>query len=239
MLDSLLPYKGHAMSKPAASDRVFLKDKAYEHLKSEILTGKLAADTFLSERLLVDRLEMGKAPIRDAVGRLRQEGYLEVVPQQGMIVRGLSLKNMQDTFEVRSMVEPIIVFHLAGRLPRQFDHELSVILADQKQAAAEEHIEGFARRDVDFHLTIAKAYGNEELSRMLERSCERTFRSIFSVVNGARDRMLAALEDHENLLRELRRGNGEVCETLMKKHIEGTQQLFTGGRNMSDTITSP
>ncbi|MEP3480343.1 MAG: GntR family transcriptional regulator [Fuerstiella sp.] len=225
------------MSKPAASDRVFLKDKAYEHLKSEILTGKLAADTFLSERLLVDRLEMGKAPIRDAVGRLRQEGYLEVVPQQGMIVRGLSLKNMQDTFEARSMVEPIVVFHLAGRLPRQFDHELGLILADQKLAVSEENIEVYARRDVDFHLTIAKAYGNEELSRMLERSCERTFRAIFSVVNGARDRMLGALNDHENLLLELRRGNGEACETIMKNHIAGTQQLFSPGTpNATDTF---
>lgn len=222
------------MNKSPVSDRVFLKDKAYEQLKSDILTGKLAADTFLSERLLVDRLEMGKAPIRDAVGRLRQEGYLEVVPQQGMIVRGLSLKNMQDTFEVRSMVEPVIVFHLAGRLPRQFDHDLELILADQKVATAEENVEGFARRDVDFHLTIAKAYGNEELSRMLERSCERTFRSIFSVVNGARDRMMGALTDHENLLLELRRGNQEACETLMKKHIAGTQQLFSsGGRTQS------
>lgn len=225
------------MSKPAASDRVFLKDKAYEHLKSEILTGKLAADTFLSERLLVDRLDMGKAPIRDAVGRLRQEGYLEVVPQQGMIVRGLSLKNMQDTFEARSMVEPVIVFNLAGRLPRQFDHELGLILVDQKMAVSEENIEGYARRDVDFHLTIAKAYGNEELSRMLERSCERTFRAIFSVINGARDRMLTALTDHENLLLELRRGNGEACETIMKNHIAGTQLLFTPGtRNASDAF---
>ena len=225
------------MSKSAVSDRIFLKDKAYDHLKSEILTGKLAADTFLSERLLVERLEMGKAPIRDAVGRLRQEGYLEVVPQQGMIVRGLSLKNMQDTFEARAIVEPVIVFSLAGRLPRQFDHELEQILAIQKQAAREENLEGYARGDVDFHLTIAKAYGNEELTRMLERSCERTFRAIFSVISGASDRMTGALADHQSLLFELRRGNAETCETIMKKHIAGTQQLFVpGSRSESDAF---
>ena len=83
-------------------NKVLLKEQAYDELKALILAGEFATGSFLSERALADRLGMSKTPIRTALERLEQERFITISPQQGVVVRELTLQEIIMIFVLRS-----------------------------------------------------------------------------------------------------------------------------------------
>ena len=74
--------------------RGLLKDDAYERIKHLIQTQVFKPGTFLSERELAARLGMSKTPVRSALERLQSEGFVQISPQQGAVVREPSLNEI-------------------------------------------------------------------------------------------------------------------------------------------------
>src|SRR5207237_10535653 len=96
--------------------RRLLKDDAYELIKQLIQTHVFKPGTFLSERELAARLGMSKTPVRSALERLQTEGFVQIAPQQGAVVREPSLHELVDMIDLRIAVEPHVMRRLAGRL---------------------------------------------------------------------------------------------------------------------------
>ena len=80
--------------------RSFLKDRAYEQIKHRLLNNDYAPGMFLSERQLAENLGMSKTPVKAALERLELEGFIAVSPQQGIIVRELSVHETADLYEI-------------------------------------------------------------------------------------------------------------------------------------------
>jgi DNA-binding GntR family transcriptional regulator len=93
---------------------VLLKEQAYQQLKQMLVDGTYVPGTFLSERRLAEQLGMSKTPVRAALERVEAEGYVTVSPQQGIVVRELSLREIKEHFEIRMALETHIVRRLAG-----------------------------------------------------------------------------------------------------------------------------
>src|SRR5436190_20506982 len=98
--------------------RAYLKDEAYTQLKQRLLSSHYPPGSFLSERQLARDLGMSKTPVKAALERLEAEGYVAVSPQQGIVVRELSIREIADQYEIRAALESFAVRTLAGRLSR-------------------------------------------------------------------------------------------------------------------------
>src|SRR5215471_20538734 len=96
--------------------RSFLKDRAYEKLKLRLLNNDYPPGSFLSERQLAENLGMSKTPVKAALERLEAEGYISVSPQQGIVVRELSVHEIADQYEIRAALESYTLRTLAGKL---------------------------------------------------------------------------------------------------------------------------
>ena len=211
---------------PAAlRNRKLLKDQAYDQIKRDILLGRLTSDMLLSERSIAEQLQLGKAPVRDAINRLRQENYLTVVPQQGIMVKQLTAKDIADTLEARLMIEPQIVSRLAGNLSHSFRQSLEANLARQLKCVESGDSMEFVKWDVEFHLGLVRAHGNADLISMMERSCERTFQAIYRAFYGMVDRLDSAHKTHKGILTAIVRGDSELASKRMIKHIQDTRNL--------------
>ena len=134
--------------------RVLLKDQAYENLKNLILEEVFAPGTFLSERQLAARLDMSKTPIRSALARLEAEGFVALPPQQGIVVREPSLREVVDLFDIRIALETFVVQSIAGRLNPEQIGQLRANLELQAQAAQAGDVVRYTRLDADFHLLL-------------------------------------------------------------------------------------
>ena len=105
-----------------SNDGLLLKERAYSEIKQRLQAGEYASGTFLSERQLAIQLGMSKTPIRAALERLEQEGFVAISPHQGVIIRDLSVHEIADQYEFREALETFVARRMAGRLtPAQTD----------------------------------------------------------------------------------------------------------------------
>ena len=110
--------------------RGLLKDEAYDRIKQLIQTQVFKPGTFLSERELAARLGMSKTPVRSALERLQTEGFVQIAPQQGAVVREPSLHEIVDMIDFRIALEPYVLRRLVGRLSqRQLQRLRAAMLA--------------------------------------------------------------------------------------------------------------
>src|SRR5262245_52193708 len=104
---------------PAGSDGVLkptLAELAYRQIRQRILDSKLPPGMVVSERLLAERLGMGKAPIRSALVRLASDGLVSIASRQGIVISTPSIQDIIELFQMRVPLEMLIVRQISGAL---------------------------------------------------------------------------------------------------------------------------
>ena len=82
-----------------------LNEQAYQHLQGLIMEGQFAYNQIYSETKLSKELGISRTPFRDAVHRLTQEGYIDIIPSKGFMLHKLTRQDIDETFQVRSALE--------------------------------------------------------------------------------------------------------------------------------------
>ena len=142
---------------------MLLKDKAYEEIRQRIQDSTFEAGTLLSERKLGSLLKMSKTPIKAALERLEQQGFVSVAPQQGVIVREVSIKDAADQFELRRVIETYVVKTMTGKLTDAQRDAIKKNLKLQRAAVAKNEVHDFVMLDADFHLLLCRVLGNDAM----------------------------------------------------------------------------
>lgn len=83
-----------------------LCDKVYEYLRDQIMTGQLTPNTKLPENELASVLQVSRAPIREALNLLVNDGFVVRVPRHGAIVAPVTRKEIDENWELRILLEP-------------------------------------------------------------------------------------------------------------------------------------
>ncbi len=150
-----------------------LQLKAYESLKQMILDGNFEHDVFYSETRTAQDLGISRTPMRDAIHRLEQEGYIDVFPSKGFRLHELTDKDLTDTYQIRCALEGYCVVHLANiheepESKRVF-HTLGSIIRDMDAiASTTEDVEEFARYDAEFHRRLVYSLDNDVISETFD-----------------------------------------------------------------------
>lgn len=210
--------------------RSLLKEKAYSEIKERIQDGRLAGGTFLSERQLVAILGMSKTPIKAALERLELEGFVTVSPQQGIVVRELSVREIAEQFELRKLLEGFVVKAITGKLTKK---QLSPIVQNlRKQSAAEsqQSVSKFIELDTEFHLLLCHAYGNTAISECLSQHRSKMHRVISQVMSKSSGRLAEAVKEHRAILAAIKSDNATLAVQLVEKHLEFGKQCLLSSR---------
>lgn len=203
-----------------------LSTRIYESLKKGIVELKFAPGSLLQERQLAEALGASRTPVREAIKRLVQEGWLVGEDRRRVVVKGLSLKSAKEVFEFRSMVEPFALSlafkngearSLAGKLDLQI----------QKMASLREDRIAFIKADMVFHTLIVENTGNDLLIRIWKNISEEIIRiAIFSMDEARKTEVI--LSEHTEIVQALWEGRKEsVLETLALHHrmiLEGLER---------------
>ncbi|MFC4597226.1 GntR family transcriptional regulator [Cohnella hongkongensis] len=215
------------MSDSATKPTELLKEKAYRLIHEAILNETFEPGQFLSESKLIDYLGMSKTPIKSALDRLEAEGFVQVSPKQGIIVKELSHDKVRDIFELRVALELYVCEQIAGQLKRAEIEMLERNLAEQKRLAEEEDETGFTKADSDFHLLLSRFSGNAEIHSVMTMYQAHLYRFALRVIRRVPNRMGAAYEDHRNIARALNEGDVEACKVLIREHLAFGKGILT------------
>ncbi|HCN77969.1 MAG TPA: GntR family transcriptional regulator [Verrucomicrobiales bacterium] len=207
---------------PASSSPspVRLQSRAYAELRRLIASGEFPPGTFLSERQLAAQLGMSKTPVHVALERLESEGFVTISAQQGVVVRGLSVEDIVDHYELREAVESWVVRRLAGRLKPAQVEELNVNLASQRQALAENDLRELMRLDEQMHYLLASYLGNREILSTMERLRDKIHQVILRVTDTDRARPAESTAEHETIIAAIIAGQPDEAARLMIAHLE-------------------
>lgn len=97
-----------------------LKLQAYQYLKSRILSCEYAPRQFLNEQKLCAEMgNISRTPMRDALGRLEQEGLITILPKKGLMVSAITDEDVHSIYEVRLLVEPYALRVYGAQIPRE------------------------------------------------------------------------------------------------------------------------
>jgi DNA-binding GntR family transcriptional regulator len=213
-------------SASSGAARHLLQERAYEELKGLIQRGTYPPGTFLSERLLAGRLGMSKTPIKSALTRLDMEGFVAVSPQQGIVVREPSVREILDLFDLREAIETFAVHRIAGHLTPEQSLRLRENLRAQAKAAREKDVEMATRLDAEFHTLLCDFLGNREISQTLWRMREKLHRLILGNFKRIPRRMAESVKEHVGIGRAVLAGKGALAAERVRTHLEVGRQLI-------------
>ena len=214
--------------------RPLLADEAYRRLKSDILRCRLAPGARVSEQTLSDRLEIGRAPIRTALAQLRRDGLVVSVPQVGYEITQVTLRDAQDLFEARELIELHAVARAATRIAAEQLDELAGLASVECTIGDVASVEAYLRANDAFHAKLVLYGTNAYLAGVMVATLERMERLMY--LGHMRTPGLGLENDgrHRVIVDCLRTRDAERAVQVLTEHLERARE-----RTFAALITSP
>jgi DNA-binding GntR family transcriptional regulator len=167
------------MTIPVQNSRISLRQKIYAEIKNDIITCKLEPGEPLSETQFVERFQVSKTPIREALTSLEQDHLVEYIANRGFLVAPISVTDVKEIFEARQFYETAL-FRLALKRIKPEDilalEGFSKIKHDPSQSGA---IHVYLEANLNFHMGIARIAGNSRLTWHYARLFDEAQRLIY------------------------------------------------------------
>jgi DNA-binding GntR family transcriptional regulator len=202
-----------------------LREQVADHLRTEILEGRLAPGTELGESTLAASLGVSRGPLREALGQLSAERLVTIVPRRGAVVRALTRQEFLDAYQVREALESLAIRLAVPRLSDSQRSELHKMCDRMEAAAAAGRTGRFFEINHDFHELLVRASGNQTLVEMYAQLIAQMGRLLKQSVKlrGGIERSAA---EHREILAAVDVGDANRAARLLEDHIEVPQRVL-------------
>ena len=225
-----------AVLPPTASTESSKADLVHQQLKEEIELGELAPGTPLSELWLVERTGASRTPVREALRRLAAEGLVDLTPRQGARVSRVSLQNVRDLFDFRSMLEPEAIRQATQAAAA--DPELRRVFADlrtefariQRRVPSQARSRAFYELADTFDWAIIGATRNEHLRRTIAELRPHTAR-LRNLSHVDPQRVEVSVAEHLAICEAMLAGDADGAAARIAEHL--AESLRTIFRNLA------
>jgi DNA-binding GntR family transcriptional regulator len=195
-----------------------LAGSVYLAVRNDLYDFRLAPGQRFSESEVAAQLGVSRTPVREALYRLRDEGYIDVASKSGWTVRPFEFETFERLYEVRVVLELAAVRKLCEMVPAPSLDELKdVWLVPPAERLADGREVG--RLDELFHQTLVIATANPELARIHREIADR-IRIVRRLEFTMPDRIAKTYAEHAQILRAIVRRKLDQALMLLRTHIE-------------------
>jgi DNA-binding GntR family transcriptional regulator len=216
-----------SIHQPEAAYARSLSDQAYYRIRELIVTLELAPGAPVTERELMERLALGRTPIREALQALARECLVEVYPRRGMFVSGVDVRDLAGLSEVRLTLEPRAARLAAERATDADRATITVLLKELDHVRDKPDERALIDLDQRIHRHIYDCTHNPFLAATLNEYYVLTLRIWFLALDRV-TRLEDAVREHRELLRAIRAGSAERAEEAMRRHVTGFERAIRG-----------
>jgi DNA-binding GntR family transcriptional regulator len=198
-------------------------ERVYAELKAWILDGQFRPGAALSEVTLAGLLGTSRTPVREVLSRLLQEGWVERVPSRGYFVARVTLRSIQDAFEVRRLLEGAAAAAAAAHAsPDEIEHLRA--LAELELASGHGLAEAGAANRA-FHQAVAAASHNRLASELIAR-CMAQMDRVLALGVSALPLMRGTNAEHRSIVDAIARRDTAAARLAMEEHLDRCAQLL-------------
>ncbi|MET0540405.1 MAG: GntR family transcriptional regulator [Variovorax sp.] len=199
-------------------------DEVYAQLKRDIAEFRMVPGDRFTENEISERLGVSRTPVRQALFRLQQEGYVEVMFRSGWRVLPFDFDQFEQLYDLRMVLETTAAHRLC-ETDRHIDRALLQSLVDiwlVPNAQRSTDSTRVAQWDEEFHCALVAAAGNGEMTRV-HRDVTDRIRIIRRLDFTKQPRIDATYDEHAKILKAVRANRGDQAAMLLRAHIETSQ----------------
>lgn len=202
------------------SDKYSLRGRVFHSIREDILAGKYEKGEELKEIAIGNELGVSRTPVREALRQLELEGLVEIIPNKGAYVVGLSAKDIEDIYMIRSLLEGLCAKWAAQHITKKQLAALEENVDLAEFYASKDNFEQVFDLDSKFHEILYEASGSRTINHLLTDYHHYVQR--VRKVTIATGRAYKSNGEHRNILNAIKAKNGDEAERLATAHVINT-----------------
>ena len=205
---------------------ISLADQVFEHLETDILSGKYQRGEILTESKLSAELGVSRTPIREALRRLEQEHLIEEAPK-GSVVVGISEKDLGDIFMIRMKLEGQAAAMAAQNRTDEQLESLREAVEFQEFYLEKHDADRIKSMDSRFHETVFKMSGSAVFYDVLLPLHKKILKYRRASVSNT-SRAEASVAEHRAIYEAIAASNSVLAEKLIIEHLDNAYMHMKG-----------
>ena len=202
--------------------------EAYAAIRDIIIKADPNESVPYSENYFAEVLGMSRTPIRAALQQLQYDGLINIIPHQGIVIRGISYEEAWQLFDLRKLVETYLFERSAGKLTTDELDVLDKMIRTQKEMLDRGDYEAFIDDDLDFHFFMYRHYDNPQMKKIVMNYKDRLYRSRLRSLSQEK-RAEKSIRDHYQMVQLLREKKQDEAFRVFKNHIITLESIFKKG----------
>lgn len=204
--------------KHEVNDKYSLRGRVFQKLREDILSGKYKEHEELKEVAIGEELGVSRTPVREAFRQLELEGLIQIVPNKGAYVTGITAKDVRDIYMIRSLLEGLCARLATEKITKEQLEEMEENIYLAKFHASKGHMDQMAELDNRFHDILYEACD----SKMLEHTLRDYHQYVLRVRQktlSTNTRGLASNNEHRQIMEAIKAGDADRAEKLANEHM--------------------
>lgn len=202
-------------------DKFSLRGRVFNRLREDILEGIYKQNDELKENTLASELGVSRTPVREALRQLELEGLVSIIPNKGAYVTGITKKDIEDIYVIRSYLEGLCAKWACQNMDKETLEELEEIVYLSEFHINKEHHEQVVELDNRFHELIYQSSGSKILRHVLSDFHHYVQRARFASLS-RKERAEHSNKEHLAIVEAIRSRNEDEAERLAHEHIIST-----------------
>jgi DNA-binding GntR family transcriptional regulator len=200
-----------------------LAEQAYQLIRRDILLCKLEPGLTIAQAQLVQAYGLSTTPVREALKRLEQEGYVQSIPRFGYLITPVTVEDIENIYELRLILEKSAIRLAAKRASESELLEIEKNAQFTYRYKDTQSYQSFLETNVSFHTAIALTSGNRRLADHISRLLDDMTR-IFHLGLELRDSAEEMKNEHIALASALLKRDADLAEQITEDQIQRSQQ---------------
>ena len=202
-------------------------ERVYQEIKWRIVHARYAPGFVLSEAMLARVHRASRTPVRDALARLQEEGYVDRMPRRGFRVSPITAATLRQTYEVRRLVEGEAAALAAERADDDAIARMRTLATyPDLDDSAESYVLRLKTND-DFHLAVAGATQNGFLLDLVRRCLTQHNRVLLLSTHAGYPTLPGSVPQHHDIVDAIEAGDAALARQVMLVHLEDSNALVT------------
>ncbi|MBE6074002.1 MAG: GntR family transcriptional regulator [Selenomonas ruminantium] len=210
-----------------------LREVVCESLREAIRNGILKPGERIMEIQLAEELGVSRTPVREAIRKLELEGYVVMMPRRGTYVASMSIRDINEIFEIRTALESLSNGLAADHITDEELEHLQRLLVIIGGYIKEGNMEKIVETDIEFHDTMYHAARNTRLVGIISNLRDQLtrFRTLSMSYPG---RLEATLEEHRLIVEAIAQGDRKAASKAAERHMENSEKTLLKAMELVD-----
>ncbi len=204
--------------KQEVTDKYSLRGRVFHKLREDILSGKYEDHEELKEVAIGEEMGVSRTPVREAFRQLELEGLIQIIPNKGAYVTGITPKDVKDIYMIRSLLEGLCARWATANITEEQMEEMEENVYLARFHAQKGHLEQMAELDNRFHEILYEACNSKILEHQLKDFHQYVIRVRRKTLANA-NRGPKSNEEHSQIMEAIKAGDADKAEQLANRHI--------------------